>query len=39
MRWRYCARRADRLPGRRWSQRFDRYVETEYTHDYGELLT
>jgi predicted choloylglycine hydrolase len=26
-------------PGERWSQRFDRYVETEYTHDYGELLT
>lgn len=25
-------------PGQRWSQRFDRFVVTEYTHDYGELL-
>lgn len=26
-------------PGERWSQRFDRFVEAEYTHNYGELLT
>jgi predicted choloylglycine hydrolase len=26
-------------PGKRWSQRFDRFVAEEYTHDYGELLT
>jgi len=25
-------------PGKRWSQRFDRFVAAEYTHDYGELL-
>ena len=25
-------------PGKRWSQRFDRFVAAEYTHDYSELL-
>jgi predicted choloylglycine hydrolase len=25
-------------PGKRWSQRFDKFVAAEYTHDYGELL-
>jgi predicted choloylglycine hydrolase len=26
-------------PGKRWSQRFDRFVAAEYAHDYGGLLT
>jgi predicted choloylglycine hydrolase len=25
-------------PGKRWSQRFDKFVAAEYAHDYGELL-